>query len=427
MLANFFESRLGGGFKTHSPRETAEISARMGQMSKARRDAADALAGGRSVLYNGRRLDSRSLGEAAGKRERAMSALLSGDHLADPGSVLGRAAIVDREEALRSGRRADSAIPMASQALASIYKQIYDIEHAELAAWSGMICKIDTQVDPAAEQYVWYERDIAGVPRTGSTYDVSTIPMVVGPVGAQNTGYIVPALVGWETNFMEGRRSALGVRNGKPDFQIDAGKIETCKTAIAQFFDALWLYGDASMQIDGLHSSPYVSNAPVSAGAWSGLTTAGLIAELNSIFNLPANQTQGRLGDMRRVKFFCPPAQYDIITRPTVQAAGLASFSAWKSFAESKGLTDKNLVKVHQLAAANSAVYTGGPLGLAVDTAYIIYEKGDMWDPHFVLSQPIEVPAAPRMTGVGEVMYMHARGGGIRIADAQRIFRYEGL
>lgn len=423
MLTSIFQSHLGGGgFYVPGAAEAAKLSLEFGYQARARKDAIDRLMEGGRAVHQGLRLDSANLGggDASKRRRVAEAAFLAAEHV-QYGSPLGRFSVETKG-------RMDAAVPMASQGLVSIYKQVFEIEHAELAAWSGMICKIDTQVDPAAETYAWYEKDIVGVPRAASSYDAASIPMVNGPVAAQNLGNIVPALVGWETNFMEPRRAALAKRNGKPDFMIDAGKIEACKQVIAQFFDALWLYGDPSLGIDGLHNTPYkggLVTAP--AAAWSALTINQLTDELNKLFNWIPNRTQGRLGDIKRVKVFLPPSQYDLITKPTFLPGGLVGPSPWEAFAKGRGLSLDNIVKVHQLASANSAIWTGGPLGLAADRTYVIYEKGDMWDPHFILSQPIEVPAAPRPTNFGEVMMMHARGGGIRIADAERVFYYEGL
>lgn len=356
----------------------------------------------------------------AKRREVIRRQLLAADHHT-AGSQVVRAAMAVR------GRK-DSTIPMASQALASIYQVVYEIEHAGLTAWDGEMLKINTSMcDPAAEQYVWYERDLAGMPRAGSTYDVTTIPMVNGPVAAQNVGYVMPALVGYETNFMEPRRAALARQNNKPDFMVEQGKIEASKRVIAEFGNALFLYGDKVHQIDGLHTSQVIPTYSSSIGPWSAATDSQINYELRIRWNLIANTTQGRLGDIKKVKMLCPPDQYDRLTNPLITAMGIPGFSLWKQFSESKGIPEGNLVKCHELAAANSAIFTGGPAGLQVDTAYFVYDKGDEWDWQFILSQPIEIPAPPRMTGIGDVTIMHARMGGVMIQDAQRGFRYVGL
>lgn len=355
----------------------------------------------------------------AKRREVLRHLLLAADHHAAGSQVVKAAAAT---------ARVDSTIPMASQALASIYQVVYQIEHAGLTAWDGEMLKINTSMcDPAAENYVWYERDLAGMPKAGSTYDVTTIPMVNGPVAAQNQGFVMPALVGYETNFMEPRRAALARQNNKPDFMVEQGKIEAAKRVIAEFGNALFLYGDKVHQIDGLHTSPLVPTYSSVPGAWSTATDSQINDELRRLWNLIANTTQGRLGDIKKVKMLCPPSQFDRLSRPIITAMGIPGYSLWKQFSESMGIPHGNLVKCHELAAANSAIYTGGPLGLAVDTAYFIYEKGDGWDWQFILSQPIEIPAPPRMTGVGDVTIMHARMGGVMIQDAQRGFKYVGL
>jgi hypothetical protein len=421
------------GVHSASQESVKQASADLGRRSLHRQVIANAIANGRSADYSGYRFDSVAInggyqryldknkdnkGAKLTVVDFAARQLLAAEHNA------ARSQVVQRASAMR---RMDSTVPMASQALASIYQIVYNIEHADLNAWDGNILPIDTKMaDPAAENFVWYERDLAGMPQAASTYDLTKIPMVVGPVAAQNQGFIVPALVGFETNFMEPRRAALSRQNNKPDFQIEAGMIETANRVIAEFYNSLWLNGDSTHQIDGLHTSPVV---PVytAVGAWSGLTDIQLIAELNRLWNLIPNNTLGRLNEMKRIRMLCPPSQYDRLTKPSFTASGLPTFSVWKLFADSKGIPLDNLVKVHEFAATNSQIYTGGPLGLVVDTAYFVYEKGDGWDCSFILSQPIEIPSPPRLTGLGEVTYMHARGGGVMIQDAQRIFRYTGL
>lgn len=418
------------GLTVARPESVKQASYLLGAASAKRRELAKSIVNGRSALHSGFRADSETLLrgykvfaeankdsriDAVGFVERQ---LLAAEHHAS------RSQVVQRASALR---RMDSTVPMASQALSSIYRVVYEIKHADLNAWDGNILQRNTWIaDPAAEDFVWYEQDLAGMPKAASTYDHTKIPMVVGPVAAQNRGFIAPALVGFETNFMEGRRSALAKKNAKPDFQIQANLVKTAERVLAEFFNALWLNGDSTHQIDGLHSSPLI---PVytAVGAWSGLTDAQLMDELRRIWNLIPNNSLGRLGELKRIKMLCPPSQYDRLMKPIITAAGLPGFSLWRLFSESNGIPLANLVKVHEFAATNSQIYTGGPLGLVVDTAYLVYEVGDEWDPGFVLSQPIEIPAPPRLTGLGEVTYMHARGGGIMIQDAQRIFRYTGL
>ena len=410
---DFTASRLHGeGF--HVPTDIGRMSDNFAAMARDRRDAIKAMSGGaRRIMHAGHRVDSESLPAGAMQRELALLAM---EHAAAGSPLSGG-----------DGLRLDSAIPMASQALVSIYKQVFEIEHSELAAWSGKILAIDSQVDPAAQQAVWYESDIAGAPRAASTYDLTSIPMVNGPVASQNVIGIVPALVGWETNFMEQRYAKLAKQNNKPDFMLDARKIETCKMVIAQFFNALWLYGDPSRGIDGLHTSPVVGSITAPSGPWSGLSDAQIRDELTKMLFWITDRTNGRLGDIKRVQIQLPPSQFNRIHQPTFVPGGFVGVSIWESFAKANGLSDDQCIKVYEYASANSEVYTGGPSGLAADRAYVVYKKGDMWDPCFIYSQKIEIPAAPRMTGLGEVTYMHARGGGVRIADAQRVFAYDGL
>lgn len=329
--------------------------------------------------------------------------------------------------------RVDSLVPMGSQGLTSFLPEVYDFQHAALTAWNGDILKIDrTSVDRAAENFVWYERDLVGVAKVSNSYSTMDIPMVVGPVSpGMNLGRIVPALVGMETNFMDDRRSALGVANGKPDFQLQQGKVQMCNEALAQFANALWLYGDATLGIDGLQNHPLVATISLTSGAWSAATAAQINADLVTILNTIPNAAQGAIGPgggisgYSKIKIMLPFAQYQRAANLIVSSAG--DKSVLKFFMENNGLRDDQVVQVWDFSAANSQIYTGGPFGLSADRGVVIYEAGDGWDPKFMLPQPIEMPAAPRQNGLSETTFYHMRVGGMMVADARRIRYIEGF
>ena len=413
MLQNFINARMSGhGLKSFS--DPGAISRTLAQLSQQRHDAAQAARNSGVLSYGGGRCDAAAFGTDPDKADRAMRfRMLAHEH----------AAACSR----RTGERLDATIPMASQGLTEIYNQVYKYEHSDLAAWEGQIFDRKTDIDPAAEQYVTYERDLVAVPRVGSTYDVTGIPMANGPAADVGLiGNIVPMLVGYEGNFMEPRRTALGVRNGKPDFMIEQGKIEACQRTIAEACNSLWLYGDTGLGIDGLHSNPFIGNVPSSPGVWSGLTAQQLADELVKLFNFIPDTAQGSgLRDMKNVTLYLPPEQYNRIMTPTF--ANTTGVTPWQVFRDANGLRDDQVRKVHSFAAANSQVFTGGPLGLVRDRAYVVYKQRDLWDPQFVMSQPIEIPVPPRETGVGNVTIFHARAGGLWLPDARRVAYYEGL
>ena len=91
-----------------------------------------------------------------------------------------------------------------------------------------------------------------------------------------NVGKIIPFLVGMEVNFREAIQAAFARSNGKPDFQIERGKTDACQRAIAEAINFLWMYGDATLGIDGLMNHPAISTVGIT-GVWSG-KTAALIA-----------------------------------------------------------------------------------------------------------------------------------------------------
>lgn len=320
--------------------------------------------------------------------------------------------------------RGDALVPMASQGLISIMPEVYKYQHAGLNAWDENILKVDrTSVDPAAEQYAWYETDNVGVARAANTYSTMDIPMVAGPAAQANLGRIVPALVGMETNFMDARRNRLGVANGKPDFQIDLEKREMCDRALAEFANFLWLYGDPILGIDGLWNHPEVATYNIVGGAWSGKTSPQILADLMGMLTVIPNATQGSptggLADLKKIKIRLPPNQFYIASSQIMSSAGSESVLSY--FLRTMQLPPDAVTMVYDFQATNSQIYNGGPQGLDVDHALITYDVGDRWDPMFILSQPIEMPAAPRQNGLSETTFFHLRAGGMRVPDARRI------
>lgn len=326
-------------------------------------------------------------------------------------------------------QRMDAVVPMASQGLSFILPEVYKYQHNDLPMWDEQVLKIYRGADPAANEVVWYEMDNVGVAQAGNSYDRTTIPMVAGPLASDNKLLIVPALVGMETNFMDMRRAAMAERMGKPDFQIEVMKREACERALAEFFDNLWFAGDATLGIDGLMNNPSVSTLGLTAGAWSGLTALGILADLNSMAYAIYNNTAGALPDLSKLHIYLPPTQYQRATSIPVTAAG--STSVLEFFMNSMKAGGQGVPKVSmqpRFAAANSQIYNGGPTVLSQDTALIVYQDGDPnKDPTFVLTQPIEVPAPVVNTGLGDVTYFHARGGGLKMPDARRMLYVTGL
>lgn len=316
---------------------------------------------------------------------------------------------------------------MASQALTSFIPEVYQVQHAGLVAWDGSILKVgDGMVGPAAEDYVWYDRDIVASVRAASTYAINDIPMVSGPMGQANRGLIVPFLLGFETNFMDQRRSALARDNRKPDFQIEQAKIEACQTGLAQAANGLWLYGDPILGIQGFHNHPSVATISLAGGPWSGKTAAQINSDLVQILNTIRNSAQGgQFNDLKKLKILLPPLQYQRAQNLIVSASG--DKSVLRYFLDNNGLRDDQVQQVYDFQASNSALWQGGPLGLSADTGAVIYNLGDQWDPMFIMPQKIEMPAPPRQNGLGETTFYHMRIGGMRVADARRMQYIQGL
>jgi hypothetical protein len=234
-----------------------------------------------------------------------------------------------------------------------------------------------------------------------------------------------------ETNFMDMRRAAMADRMGKPDFQIELDKREACDRTLAEFFDNLWFGGDATLGIDGLMNNPAVETIPIVGGAWSAKTALQIFDDLMTMAWTIYRRTAGALGDFGKIRIILPPDQFQRLSLPITSAGSATILEYFNQYWSSNKGTTVGTPKVElqaRLASANSYAYNGGPNILAEDTAVILYEDGDAnKDPTFVLTQPIEVPAPVRTTGVGDVTYYHARGGGLKLPDARRIKYAVGL
>lgn len=400
------------------------------QGGRDRRATAMGLASGTRADRYGRRVDASPAGvQARGdayKQALAMAfecdwASYLGDYFAQRG---------ERLDASPAGAmRLDGLVPMASQALTYFYTEVYEIQHADLPAWQGDILKIDRTVDPAVNDYVWYERDLVGVARASNTYSTVDVPVVAGPDAQANTGNIVPALVAMEVNFMDMRRAALARANGKPDFQIDRGKQEACQRALAEFTHFLWLYGDAQLGIDGLHNHPAVSTITLVGGPWSGKTPAQVLTDLTTMLYTIPNTSIGALGQLSKIKIILPPDQWQQANSMPITAAG--DKSVLQYFMETNRLREDQVPfgqLNYEFKAANSQIFTGGPTFLTSDRAIVLYLDGNMnMDPVFVLPQDIEMPAPPRQNGLSETTFFHLRAGGMKLPDARRIRYVEGL
>lgn len=396
------------------------------QAGKDRRAVAAGLASGRADRY-GRRVDAapdavKARGDVHKQAHDMALTLEWADYL---GAYFGhRGEKMDASP--QAALRADGLVPMASQALTYFYTEVYEIQHGDLPAWQGDLLKIDRSVDPAAQNYVWYEKDIVGVARASNSYSTVDIPVVAGPMAQANTGLIVPALVAMEVNFMEMRNAALARANGKPDFDVDRSKQEACQRALAEFTHFLWLYGDAQLGIDGLHNHPAVSTITLTGGPWSGKSPAQILTDLTTMLYTIPNTSLGQLGDLRKIKMFLPPDQWQQANSVPITAAG--DKSVLQYFKEMNGLRDDQVVWNYELKASNSQVYTGGPTFLNADRALVLYLDGRMdMDPVFVLPQDIEMPAPPRQNGLSETTFFHLRAGGMKLPDARRIRYVEGL
>lgn len=414
--------------------DTGHYQQVMGRMAL-RRQRASALLGGQALA--GQRVDS-ARPTAWADAERLARAAEWAEYLAEKFPTGKRAdaympggdAIVRSfvSQIYKDAPRFDATVPMASQGLTYILPEVYHIAHNDLPCWDGQFLDIWRGVDPAANEYVWYETDNVGLGLVANTYDVSSIPMVGGPLANDNKGLIVPALVGMETNFMDPRREAMAVSMGKPDFQVEIMKRQMCERTLAEFADALWFGGDASLGIDGLMNNPLVSTMTIT-GTWASKTALQILDDLRTMVYAIANRTAGQIGvEYGKITIMLPPTQFQRLMIPITAAGSTSVLEYFLGTFKESGRGVPKVVQEFRLAAANSYAYNGGPNILANDTALILYKDGNPnVDPTFVLSQPIEVPAPVRTTGVGDVTYFHLRCGGMKLPDARRIMYAVGL
>lgn len=368
----------------------------------------------RGVTVSGQRVD------AAGRKREEVEA-----------DALGRAHVLEWAQTLayRAGgnARLDAFVGMANEALTGTMSEVYRMARPELSAWSERILPIERNFPgPADDRYEWAEVDLIGVARAANTYSTQDIPLVAGGEMALNYGTILPALVGMETNFMDGRREAAARSNRRWSIDSARLKAEACEQALAEFANFLWLYGDPMLGIYGFHNHPSVSSVFINK-PWTDITktAAEIAADLVTIINAIPNATRGEMSDFKRIRILLPPRAAQMAQNLIVSAAG--DKSVLKYFTDNNGLRPEQIEIVYDFAAANSQIYQGGPNGLARDRGAVIYEKGDRWDPRFLLPQDIEMPAPPRQNGLSETTFYHMRVGGMLLQDARRMLYIEGL
>lgn len=432
LLSHFDRSAHAAGLKI--PGGSAE---RMGNSAEARSllarhmevlDITDALLRGRAYGAGQIRLDAAAFkGDARKARMQAMDMALQ--------LVWGRDVRATGIVPMSTGRndgngRLDSFMPQASQALTDILKSVYNYRFANLPYWDGEYLPIDGRgADPAANEIVWYEQKLLGMPRAASTYDVSSIPLVPGSAAASNIVKIVPALVGMNVNFMDPRRERAAVRNSKPDFQIEIGKVNACRRVIAEFYNALWAYGDGDTGMDGLHNHPQIATLDILT-PWASATPLQMNDDLSTMLNFIIDNSLGDLGDVSKIKIHLPPTQFNKASNTPLTSAG--TDMVLTKFLENWKLKPDQVVKKWDLAAVNSAAYAGGPQSFTRDRAIITYlgdgkDTGLDGDPSFTLTQPTETPFPDRNDGLSLTTYFHARGGTLILPDARRVLRVVGL
>lgn len=398
-----------------SPAYAAVTAANRRTDATAARFRMDALAG--RPLAGGMRLDAAAKPEALLRDAYAMA--LVWEH-----SQSAAWRQQQRNDSGSSAVRADALTLNMADALTSWWTDIVEQPYQDLVAYSGLLARINRTVDPYADTYAWYEKDLVGVARAVSSYAMADIPMVAGAVAVQQRGPIIPCMVGMETNVFDAGRQALAKRNGGPDIDQAREKAEACARSIKEFINFTWLYGDPVLGIDGFHFHPAVATITLTGGPWSGKTAAQKAADLVTIaYTIPNSSRQ--LTDMKKLRLMLPPVQAQDARNMINSAAGADSVLSY--FLRVNDMKPDQVEVIHDFASANSTAWTGGPQMLAADTGAIIYEEGNDTDPMFILPRDVEMPAPPRQNGLSETTFYHARLGGMVVKDARKMRYIAGL
>ena len=343
-----------------------------------------------------------------------------------PEAIQARQIIGEWHPYLRDAKFDEADIAMATEGLTYFYQQVNERSFAELPAYDGKILPIDESVDPGAEEYAWYDRELVGGAATASTYDITGIPMVAGPRAIPNKARIRPFLNGWNTNFRTKIREALARKNGKPDFRDEQGKEDAAKRAHAEAINALWLWGDKNWGMPGLMKETRIRVIPAPIG--SGGTMSWLdktVDEINFDLTTAANSIHLYSAKrLRATRLIVPQEQFDYIagTRLSGTEGTILSFFL-KSMAEKKQPVE--VVGLMELNAANSQAYAGGSPELAFNRIVVIAADAKLAS--FVLPVRPEIPMAPKQTGLGEVTFMHSRAGSLKLDDAESIVFFDGI
>lgn len=320
-----------------------------------------------------------------------------------------------------------SDIAMAAQGLTSFIQQVYEVKYAELPAYNGDILPISTVVDPAADTYVWWERDLYGQVGVASTYNEDSIPLANGPTAAPNTGRIMPFLNGWKTNFMTPRREALARRNNRPDFRTEEGKRDAALRAHAEGINSLWLWGNKSWSIPGLMGETRIRVIPAPDGVdgsplWANKTNDEIINDLNLMIDSIHQYSNNTL---RADTVFLPQEQFDYIAgTPRSPNSDTTILGFILQSRKDKGFPVK-IKGLLELNVSKSFAWTGGPPNLVANRAIVIATKEEYAS--FELPQRPEMPLGPRETPLGTLTIMHSRAGGMRLQNAQSIVFFDGI
>lgn len=324
------------------------------------------------------------------------------------------------------GKFDDADMPVAMQGLTHFFQEVRERSYADLPAYNGDILPISEDIDPGAETYVWYERDLFGQAMTVSTYDEASVPMVGGPTAIPNTGRIKPFLNGWKTNFRTKAREALMKRNGKPDFREDQGKEEAAERGHTEAINALWLWGDKPWGIPGLAKETRIRVIPAPDGVlssplWVNKTVDEQIRDVLLAINAIHTYSNKTL---RCTRLLMPQEHFDLISGSRISGTDGTVLSYINKVQQEK----RQPVEIRgmlELNVANSESYDGGPPELAFNRMVAIAVDKKL--ACFELPVRPEIPMAPKNTGLGEVFFKHSRAGGLNLKDAQSIVFVDGI
>lgn len=181
---------------------------------------------------------------------------------------------------------------------------------------------------------------------------------------------------------------------------IDTRRAQAAMRAIEQKTDDLGAVGDVSIGNTGLLNNPDVTDrAPVNAGAWSGLTSLQILANLHDLAQSIVTLTRGI---HRPNTLVLPTAEYGLIASKPLSATGDSSQTVLSAFRQN----DPYISRIEQWPKLATAGTGGAPLILCYELSPEVLQ--------FNIPMPVmQLPPQPR--NLAFVVPMLSRVGSVEM------------